>query len=755
MSRMPITNSREETRRLPAAQLSPDTAAFDTDDEPRLAEYRDILLDHKWLICAVMGVALLAAIAYTVIATPVYRGNLLLQIEDSAPESKSFLTDTTGLGELKTTAAGEIQVLGSRMVIGAAVDKVGLQVSAEPRYLPMIGPWLARRADDLSNPGFLGFGGYVSGTERIAVSRFSVPPQFEDTAAFTVTAQGDGRYTVNHELLDGPLNGVVGQPLRQPVGNGFIDIQIAELAGKSGAEFNVAVASRVNAIERLQQRLLMSEQGKQSNVVSVALEDSDRDRLSLVLNAIAAQYVQQNMDRKSAEAEKTLSFLNAQLPVFERQLKASEDAYARFRNQHGTVAFDEEARVWLKNSSDLQMNLLELKQNRLDLTRINNNSHPKVQTLNQQIAAVESQIGDFNKKIAAMPNIQRDALRLERDMRANSAQYQSMQNNALQMRLLKEGKVGNVRLLDNAMVSKAPIKPQKSLIVALALVLGALIGPALAIFLTRSKGGIQNPGEVSANTGLELYGVIPQSPEQSLLKRDKEKGSSGELLADTYPYSQSIEALRGLRVGLKLALDNAQNNRILITGPTPGIGKSFIATNFAMLLAQTGKRILMIDADLRKGGNSAEFGLSRERGLSDVLDAGLSVEDAIRKNVRPNLDVLTTGKLPRHPSDMLESNAFIALLDQLSASYDHVVIDTTPILFAADAVAIAPACGCVLLVAKAGNSELKDLKESIRRLAQAGAPVDGLLLNGMDVSRRYGGTYGSKSHDYRYAAPRL
>lgn len=321
------------------------------------------------------------------------------------------------------------------------------------------------------------------------------------------------------------------------------------------------------------------------------------------------------------------------------------------------------------------------------------------------------------------------------------------------MRLLKEGKVGNVRLLDSAMVSKAPIKPQKSLIVAFAFVLGALVGPALAIFLTRSKSGIQNPDEVSANTGLELYGVIPQSPEQSLLKREKDNKVSVELLADIYPYSQSIEALRGLRVGLKLALDNAHNNRILITGPTPGIGKSFIATNFALLLAHTGKRVLLINADLRKGGEPGDFGLARENGLSELLDGEISVEQAVRTDVRSNLDVLTTGKLPRHPSDRLESSAFTELLDRLSARYDHLVIDTTPILFAADAIAIAPACGCVLMVAKAGNSELKDLKESIRRLAQAGAPVDGLLLNGMDTSRRYSGSYGYyKGNDNRYTA---
>ena len=714
-----------------------------------------MLIDHKWLIAGVIALALLLSLLYVVFATPIYRANLLIQIEDAPPESKSFLTGTTGLGDLKTTATGELQVLGSRMVLGAAVDQIGLQINAQPRYLPVVGARFARRADELSNPGFLGFGGYVTGNERIVVNRFNVSPSFEDTEEpFTITAQGDGRYTVTHDLLETPLNGVVGKPLQMKVGDGVLDIQIGELSGKPNAEFTVAVASRLRAIERLQDRLLMAEQGRLSNVVSVTLEDSDRTRLASTLNAIAEQYVRQNRERKSAEADKTLAFLNAQLPVFENQLKTSEDAYARFRNTNGTIDFDDEAKVWLKSTAELQANLLDLQQRRLDLERTHIADHPRVQTINQQISVTQAQMGALNKRMTSMPNVQRDALRLARDVQVNTAQYQSMQNNALQMRLLREGKIGNVRLLDTAVVSKVPVKPQKALIVALALVLGAMIGPALAIYRTRSKVGVQDPAEVSAQTGLELFAVIPQSAEQKILDGKKDKASSGKVLADLYPHSNSVEAMRGLRVGLKIAMGEARNNRILITGATPGIGKSFIASNFSMLLAQTGKRVLLVNADLRKDDELVDFGLQRAGGLSEVLDGKLPIEKAIHADVRPNLDVLTTGKLPRFPTDILESRSFSLLLDQLSERYDHLVIDTAPVLVAADAVVVAPSCGVVLLVARAEMTQMRELSESIRRLAQAGASVDGLLLNGLELGRRYSGTYGYKHGHYpREVAP--
>ena len=337
-------------------------------------------------------------------------------------------------------------------------------------------------------------------------------------------------------------------------------------------------------------------------------------------------------------------------------------------------------------------------------------------------------------------------------MRVNGALYQSMQSNVLQMRLLKEGKTGNVRLVDKAAVAKVPVKPQKLIVLALALVLGLMLGPALAIWRSRSRPGVHNPDEIEIHTGLNVYAVVPHSPEQRLLDRGGyKKRRRSKLLADVSPHSHPIEALRGLRVGLKIAMAEASNNRILITGATPGIGKSFIAGNFAMLLAQSGKRVLLINADLRKRDLNSIFSLQHEGGLSELLTGKLNTQQAIHAQVRPNLDVLTTGKLPRLPADMLESEAFTRALDELSPRYDCVVIDSAPVLVAADAAAVAPACGLVLLVVRAGKSQLGELNESVRRLAKAGVTIDGVLFNGMDFSRRYNGNQGYRHGGYRYS----
>lgn len=744
------TTSNAARAGQPAASPS---AKSDDADEIHLSEWIDILIDRKWLVASVTAVVLALGVAYALLSTPIYQSNLLIQVEDSAADAKGVLGEASTLFDVKTPSTGEIQVIRSRMVLGAAVDQTRAYIDAKPRYLPVVGLWLARRANELSEPGFFGMSGYVNGKESISVSRFDVPAELEDDQPFLLTTQGGGTYTLRHEALDQPLTGTVGQPLHQAIEGGAIDLLIDKLEGKPGAEFLVSRASQLRTIEDLQKRLQLSEQGKQSNVISVALEDSDRDRLSRILNAVGEQYVQQNVERKAAEAQKTLLFLDEQLPEFKRQLEASEDAYTRFRNKNGTVAFDEEAKGVLAQTIELQTKLLEAQQRRRELAARFTDINSRVKTIDGQIGAIEKEISGLNARVSRMPTLQQDALRLERDVRVNSGLYQSLQNNALQLRLVKEGKTGNVRLLDKAVKPKQPVKPQKSLILALALVLGLLAGAAVAIARSRFFAGIKDPQEIEAHTGLAVYSVVPFTAEQTTLDQSVAAGAKGiQLLAVTHPDSPPIEALRSLRIALQFATLEAGNNRVLITGATPGIGKSFVSGNFAAIMAHAGKRVLLIDADMRKGHLNKQFGLPREGGLSELLAGELSPQQAIRSQVLPNLDMLTTGKLPTNPADMLMSESFIRMLDMLSAQYELVVIDTPPVLVAADTAAVAPYMGAVLLVARADQTQLGELNESAKRLAHAGKAVSGVIFNGIDLTRRHYGSHGYRYGGYRYTA---
>lgn len=721
------------------------------DDEINLQEYWDILVDSRWLIAAITALAVVLGSAYALIAKPVYESNLLIQVEDSAGSAKSFLGEAASLFDVKTPATAEIEIIRSRMVIGQAVDNTLLYITAKPRRFPVIGSWIARGAREPSTPGLLGVGGWVWGNESIQVRGFDVPEDLEGTR-FRLTLLEGGRYEVSHPDIDVALQGSVGVPLEATTPEGQIRLLVASVLGKPGAQFSLVRASRLLTIEKLQEDLKLAEKGRQSGVIDATLRDDDRERLVAVLNEIGQQYVRQNIERKAAEAQKTLTFLDVQLPQFKKQLDQSEDAYSRYRNKQGTVALDEEAKLILGRSVELQSKLVEAQQKRVELTSRYTAQHPFVQTLDEQISGWNREIAALNARIKSLPTVQQDAVRLERDVKVNNELYQQLRNNALQLQLIREGKIGNVRLLDAAALPVEPVKPKRPLTIAFALAVGLVLGIAAAIARAAFFRGVRSPQDVEAQTGLNVYSTIPLSKSQvGLAKLAAAKAPGMHILAQVAPQDPAVEALRSLRTALQFAMLEASNNRVLITGGTPGIGKSFVSSNFAAVMASAGKRVLLIDADLRKGHLHQYFGMQREAGLSELIVGSIDEAKAIRRGVLPNLDFMPTGVLPPNPAEVVVSGSFAAVIEKLSAAYDLVIIDTAPVLVASDTLAIAGHAGTLLLVARAGQTHAGDLLESARRLAHSGRTVSGVLFNAMDLTRRHYGRYGYKYGGYNYA----
>lgn len=731
--------------------VGPQAQPADAEDEINLLEYWDIIVDNRWLVGVVTAAAVAVGGAYAFLTKPVYESNLLIQVEDSAGSTKSLLGEAASMFDVKTAATAEIEILRSRMVVSQAVDNTRLYIDASPKYLPVVGEFLARRAKSLSDPGLFGFGGYVSGSESIAVSEFAVPAAFEGQE-FEIIAHGGGRYELKHPDLQQSLSGVVGTTATlELAGQGQISITLAALHGKPGAQFSVVRRSRTKTVEALQAGLMISEKGRQSGVIDVSMRSTDPMRLTLVLNEIGRQYVRQNIERRAEEAQKTLAFLDVQLPQFKRQLDQAEEAYNRYRNRQGTVALDEEAKLILSQAVDLQSKLVDAQQRRRELVARFTPQHPAVQTLDAQIGAWNNEIAKLNARVKGLPAIQQDAVRLERDVKVNTALYQELQNNALQLQLVREGKTGNVRLIDTADLPEGAVSPRKPLVLALSLAIGLFGGVMLAIGRNAFFRGIRNPMEIEAGTGLNVYSTIPLSEgELAMKKRASAKSAGLHVLAHVLPDDPAIESLRSLRTAMQFVMLETQNNRLIITGATPGVGKSFVSVNFAAVLAAAGKRVLLIDADLRRGHLNQYFGIPRGVGLSELIAGVASVDHAVHRNLLPQLDIISTGTLPPNPSEMVMSRAFAQVLDQLSPAYDIVIVDTAPVLVAADTLSIALLAGTRLLVARAGETQIGELNESAKRLLHAGASVTGVLFNAMDLTRRHYGSYGYRYGGYRY-----
>ncbi|MET3917802.1 tyrosine-protein kinase Etk/Wzc [Variovorax sp. OAS795] len=735
----------------PQQAALPMPALEEEGDKFSLVEYLDILIDNRWLIAIVVGVMLLLGVAYAFFGKPMYETNVAVQVEDSGNSAGSFLGDAaSSLLSVKTPAAGEIEIIKSRAILGQAVENTKLYISAVPRYAPVVGSWMARRATGLSEPGFMGLSGYVTGTEKIMVPQFDVPPDFEEKQ-FTLTAEPDNRYELTHPDLKAPLSGTVGTPLAASLPSGNLRLLVSSIHAKPGAQFQLARYSKQLTLLALQDNLKVVEKGKQSGVLDVGWKSPSPEKLTQLLNEIGRLYVRQNIERKAAEAEKTLGFLDTALPQFKKQLEQSEDLYNRYRNENGTVSLDDEAKNALTQTVDLQSKLLEAQQKRRELSARFTDKHPAIQTLDTQISAWKGEIASVDTRIRKMPLLQQNTVQMQRDIKVNTDLYVSLLNSSLQMRLAKEGKVGNVRLLDEAIVPEEPVWPKRPLIIAVALLLGLMAGAAAAIARNAFFGGIRNPSEIEMHTGLNVYSSIPLSPAQRTIDRSIESRAPGaHILALQYSEDPAVESLRSLRTALQFAMLEASNNRLLISGATPGVGKTFVSVNFAAITAASGKKVLLIDADLRKGRVNQFFSMPRTAGLSELIAGTLGFDKAVRPSVLPNLDVITTGMLPPNPAELLLSESFTQILDKLSPGYDLVIIDTAPVLVAADTASVAPLAGSLLLVARAEKTQLGELNESVRRLAHAGCTANGVILNAMDLSRRHAGNGGYKYGGYRY-----
>ena len=724
-------------------------AEMQDDDEIDLLGLLDVLLDARWLIAGITALVLVLGGAYAFLSSPIYEANSLIQVEDSKPGAAGALGDAASLFDIKSPATAEMEILRSRLVVGKSVDDLQLYVTATPKYLPLVGRWLGRHATELSNPGFMGMGGYVSGTEAIRLGLLEVPAALEGKPLLLVATEGGFKLRgPEDELL---VQGKTGTPASFGSDQSQGRILVTELKAKPGAYFIVSRSSRLGVIEQLQKSLAISEQGKQSGVISVTLQGNDPQKIARTLNAVGTNYVRQNVERKSAEAEKSLDFLGGFLPQLKKQLEESEVRFNKFRNENGTFDLGTESKNYLDTAVKLQASLLELQQKRREQSAQFTAAHPVIQTLDAQIAAVTREIAGLTSKVETLPNTEQDLLRLTRDVKVNSELYLNLLTSSQQLRLVKEGKVGNVRVVDAPVVPERSIKPQRAQILAISLVLGMLLGMGLAFLRNSLRPGIKDPADIESATGLHVFATVPHSAEQEkLTKLIKAQAPGNHLLAINQPEDPGVESLRSLRTALQFAMLDAPNNIVLFTGPTPGIGKSFTSTNFAAVLGASGKRVLLIDADMRKGHLHQFFGMKRGEGLSELITGTRVLSDVVLRNVAPNLDLITTGTMPPNPGELLMSPTTRQLLESLSRQYDLVLIDTPPVLAVSDTQVIASHAGTVFLVARAEVTALGELQESVKRLGQTGVAVKGVVFNDLDTSRqRYGG-YGYKYSRYRY-----
>ena len=711
------------------------------DDEIDLLELLGTLMAQRLLIGAIVGVALVLALFYVTVAQPIYRADVLIQVEEKQGGIPG-LDEMSELFSAETSSTTEIEVYKSRSVIGRAVDELRLTIKAEPNYFPVIGRAIARRyspeqAGDVAS-AFFGLRKFAWGGESIEVLGLEEDGRSRPEP-WSLIAGEPGQYSVYYDdelVMDGRVGELSG------AADGSLRLYVSELIAAPGTEFLLDKGPRLAVIKSLQSQINVSERGKRSGVLVATLDSADPVWAVEVLQQVSDQYVLQNVKRMSAEAAKSLEFLRAQLPDVKSELELAEDRLNQFRMSSRSVDISMETEALLTQIVEIENEISQLNLKQIELERQFKPQHPIFETLRQQQDQLTAKKRRFESEVDGLPDTQQQMLRLMRDVEVKTEIYTQLLNKAQELDVVRAGTVGNVRILDQAAVDvRHPVKPKKSLMIALAAVLGLVLGVIAALVRVALNRGVESPEQIE-DLGIPVYATIPLSDEQD------RKGESLGLLSEVYPEDLAVESLRGLRTSIHFALVGAQSQSLMVTGPSPNVGKTFVSSNLAALLASGGDRVCLIDGDMRRGTMHQYFDLPVEGGLSDILSGQKTIDQVLKNGGDSgNLTVVTRGKAPPNPSELLMSQQFTDMMRELNERFDVVIIDTPPALAVTDAAIVGHHVAATLLIARQRQNPVAEIRYACNRLEQNGVVVKGAVLNAV---QRNAGAYGYGYGNYAY-----
>ena len=724
------------------------------DDTISLVDLLDNLLYYKWHFIVVIVLAMALSLAVAIMSTPIYTADALVQVEEKKGGSMIGALDQIASNPLfasQSPVLGEIEIIRSRTVIGQVIErlKANVEVTVDNR-VPVIGEWLSRVLE--TDEQGLAIAPtqaltYAWGGERLEISRVRVPQHLNGKPMLLTV--GEGRKWVLS--LD-----KTGEVLAQGQGSGELFtgmdgqflFELGAFVARPGTVFRVVIYSLQSEIRRTLANLSVTEVKRQSNLIAMKYMSPDPALAAVMLNTIADVYLQQNLARRSAEADKTLQFLIGELPGLRKELDASEQLLNTFRSESRTVDMTFELQELLKRSADLQTQELQLDLKKKEMSFRFDATHPLMRALESQIKELLVQEKAIADRISRLPAVQQDYIRLTRDVTVNNELYVSLLNNTQQLEIAKAGTVGNVAIIDRAMAPELPTKPNKKMIVAIGTLAGLFLGFLLTQVIGMMAKVVRDPKKLELAIGIPALSIMPLDGEQT--NRVMSGDDSVFMLAKESPDSAGVEALRSLRTALLFALSEKPRSKvILITSAVPSQGKSFISSNLSYLLGATGKRVLLIDADIRKSSLQRYFNFdTKAPGLSSVLRGELTAEAAIIKNTYDNLDFFPPGPRVRNPGDLLGGELILKVINDLAEQYDFVVIDSPPLLPVHDARAFGKAADVSLFVARQDKVSLTEVQDAIDVFNKSGNRFDGVIFNGFVPSRmRYGYGYG---HGYGY-----
>ncbi|WP_286833437.1 MULTISPECIES: polysaccharide biosynthesis tyrosine autokinase [Acinetobacter] len=717
--------------------MSQTTNAEDTID---LKELFFSLIAQWKLIALCVILSIVTALLYLRVTPDTYRVDALVQVEESKGASAALLGDMSNMIEQKQPAQAEIEILKSRLVLGDVIDRLNLdlQVAGTENSLfdRLLNPHDYRT--EYSPQSVL----FRDGDQAFDIRQFDIPQAYYDKTLelqfkeqqFSLTDPRTGQVV---------FSGLLNRNNQATHANGTWKVAIFS-QDQFQDRYLISKQSLPAAANRLLANYSVAEKGKMTGILGLNYEGQDKAHITQVLNAILQAYSQQNVERRSAETAQTLKFLEDQLPELRQQLDVAEREFNQFRQQSNTVDVTKESELYLTQSIALETQKAQLEQSVAEASAKYTSEHPVMQQMEAQLAAINSRIAELNGTLKQLPDLQRRYLQLYREVEVKQQLYTALLNSYQQLRIAKAGEIGNVRIVDTAVEPLKPIAPKKLQILILSIFLGGFLGILIALLRNMMRSGIKDAAQIENELDIPVYATVPRSAVQESRVKLLKKKKSIPVLAVKDSEDIAVESIRSIRTTIHFSLTEAKNNIIAISGPAPEVGKSFITANLGAILAQGGKKVLVMDGDMRRGYLHKYFNQDTAPGLSELLLGTHTLEQVIKADSYEGLYFISRGKNPSNPAELLGSQKFQALLSELSAQFDHILIDTPPALAVTDGVIIAQSAGVNLLVVRHAKTQMKELELTINRFEQAKVKVNGVILN--DVQKGVASSYG-----YNYA----
>lgn len=713
-------------------------AAAPQNNDINLLQLLAEIFDHRVMIVLVTLLFTVCAGLYAFSVPPVYQADALVQIE--AKQDNSLLKSLSQFGsDLSPDVAPEILLIKSRMILGKTVDELGLTYGVKRRVTPYVGHLWARFRP--SKPGHL------------TIGELTLPRQGGKPQELILTVLEQGRYHLEGESFEAV--GTVGKTLLKD----GVSLLVTSLSAAPGTQFSLKTITKLEAINALQKRLTVAESAKQSGMIALTLTGEEPGKIAVVLNTIAENFLNQNIERQEARDARSLTFLQHQLPKISHELDQAEARLNVYREQRDSVDLSLEAKSVLDQVVNVENQLNELTFREAEISQLFKKDHPTYRALREKRQTLEKQRARLNDRVSTMPSTQQEILRLSRDVESGRAIYLQLLTRQQELNISRSSAIGNVRIIDAAVTQPEPIKPRKALIIVLGVLLGLMLSMGWVLIRAAFKRGITSSEQLEAQ-GMPVLATLPRSVwlwkkthlrgKNLFASHWKHRTLNVPFLPVDRPTDIFVEAIRGLRTSLHFTLMDATNRIVMVSGPTQDCGKTLVSTSLAAVAAQAGQRVLFIDADMRKGYVHNIFEIDNHCGLSSVLEGTVEWAEAIQHVESAGIEVLTCGPQPLRPSELLMSERFQAVMAWINEHYDIVIVDTPPVLAVTDAELVARLASTTLLVARFGKTSAKEIEKSVKRLLQTGVQVNGAILNDIVKSASLYYNSGYSHYDYGY-----